>query len=128
MVASANLRAPCSSSLLILTCSLALRLPCLVSEFTGYATDITRSYPINGQFTADQRMVHEADIDAQRQVIAGMPGVFYSSMHRLAECMIVKHLLLAGMMRHGSVDELMAANICSFFLPQIRPHAQQELT
>jgi len=29
-------------------------------EYVGYATDITRSFAVNGKFTEDQRAVHTA--------------------------------------------------------------------
>lgn len=88
------------------------------AEFNGYATDITRSYPVNGKFTPDQRIVHDAVYDAQRQVIAALkPGVFYPDMHRLAERVIVTHLLKAGILHNGTVDEMMAAHIGSVFMP-----------
>ena len=28
------------------------------ADYAGYATDITRSYPINGKFTDDQKAIH----------------------------------------------------------------------
>lgn len=46
------------------------------SEYRGYASDITCSFPINGKFTDDQRMIYEGVLAAQKSVIATMkPGV-----------------------------------------------------
>jgi len=88
------------------------------AEYDGYATDITRSYPINGKFTADQKMVHDAVVDAQQSVIKALkPGVDYRDMHQLAERVILKHLLAAGLLQGGSVDELMSAHMASVFMP-----------
>ena len=30
------------------------------AEYNGYASDITRSYPVNGKFTTDQKLIHNA--------------------------------------------------------------------
>ena len=66
---------------------------------------MTCSYPVNGRFTADQRMVYETVLAANRAVQAAMkPGVPWPDMHRLAERTIAEHLLAAGLLR-GSVDD-----------------------
>ncbi len=35
------------------------------SEYHGYGSDITTSFPANGRFTADQRMIYNAVLAAQ---------------------------------------------------------------
>ena len=88
------------------------------AEFQGYATDITRSYPVNGKFTPDQRLVHDAVYEAQRAVIAAMkPGVYWPDMHRLAERVILAHLIKAGLLKGGSVQDMEAAFVASVFMP-----------
>lgn len=63
------------------------------AEFQGYATDITRSYPVNGKFTPDQAVVHNAVYEAQQAVIKALkPGVLFPDMHKLAEKIIITHL------------------------------------
>ncbi len=87
------------------------------AEYHGYASDITCSYPVNGRFTADQRMVYEAVLAANRAVQAAMrPGVPWPDMHRLAERTIAERLEEAGLLR-GSVDELMANHVPALFMP-----------
>jgi Xaa-Pro dipeptidase len=88
------------------------------AEFNGYATDITRSYPVNGKFTADQALVHNAVYEAQQAVLKAMkPTVFWPDMHRLAERVIIDHLLKAGILHNGTVDEMMGAFVGSVFMP-----------
>ena len=87
-------------------------------EYAGYTTDITRSFPVNGRFTADQAAVHTAVYDAQQAVIAAMkPGVSWPDMHRLAETVICSHLLRIGLCKGGSVEQLMADHVASVFMP-----------
>jgi Xaa-Pro dipeptidase len=87
------------------------------AEYHGYASDVTCSYPVNGRFTADQRMVYEAVLAANRAVQAAMkPGVPWPDMHRLAERTIARHLLAGGLLR-GGIEDLMAAYVPSLFMP-----------
>ncbi|MCL4822121.1 MAG: aminopeptidase P family protein [Vicinamibacteria bacterium] len=87
------------------------------AEYHGYASDITCSYPVNGRFTPEQRMVYEAVLAANRAVQAAMkPGVAWPDMHRLAERTILQHLLRGGLLR-GEVDAMMAARVPYLFMP-----------
>jgi Xaa-Pro dipeptidase len=87
------------------------------AEYHGYASDVTCSYPVNGRFTADQRMVYETVLAANRAVQAAMkPGVSWPDMHRLAERTIAERLLAAGLLR-GSVDALVAGHVPNLFMP-----------
>ena len=74
------------------------------SEYQGYATDITTSYPVNGRFTQRQRLVHNAVYDAYCTVLSRMKdGILWSDMHRLAERVLVKHLWLnMGILRFNA--------------------------
>ena len=46
-------------------------------EYYCYASDITCAFPANGKFTADQRMIYEAVLKANRAVFKTMkPGRF----------------------------------------------------
>ncbi len=55
------------------------------AEYQHLTADITRTFPINGKFTAPQRAVYELVLDAERQVIdMCAPGLAYSDMHERA--------------------------------------------
>jgi len=86
-------------------------------EYYCYCSDITCSYPVNGRFTADQKMVYEGVLAATRAVIDCLrPGVSWTKMHRLSESIILQHLLNGGLLT-GSVDEMMEHNLGSVFMP-----------
>jgi len=87
------------------------------AEYGGYCTDITRSYPVNGTFTSQQKVVYNAVRDAQKHVQEAMkPGVKWGDMHRLAEHVILKHLKEAGILHNGSIAEMEAAHVASIFM------------
>jgi len=88
------------------------------ATYNGYATDITRSYPVNGKFTADQRAIYEAVREAQLAVMQAMkPGVRWPAMHQLAERVIVKHLIKIGVLHNGTEEEMFAVHIGAVFMP-----------
>src|SRR5439155_1335049 len=54
-------------------------------EYGYYTADITRTFPVNGRFTAPQRAVYELVLRAQQAAIAAArPGQRYEAMHDAA--------------------------------------------
>lgn len=54
-------------------------------EWRGYASDITRTYPANGQFSSPQRDIYEIVLEAQRAVIDIIkPGIGFDELHKKA--------------------------------------------
>ncbi|KAK7076896.1 Xaa-Pro aminopeptidase 3 [Halocaridina rubra] len=58
------------------------------SEFRGYSGDVTRTWPISGEFTAAQRDVYEAVLEVQQTVIAAC--VQYPTLDHLFSVMCAK--------------------------------------
>jgi len=86
-------------------------------EYACYCADITCSFPVNGKFTADQRLVYEAVLDAQRAVFAKLkPGVEWVDMHLEAERAILAALKAGGLLQ-GSLDDMMAQRVGATFMP-----------
>ena len=86
-------------------------------EYMCYASDITCSFPVSGTFSADQRMIYETVLDAQRQIFAMMrPGVAWQDMHRLMWRVTLTHLRAADLLV-GDVDDMLAANLGAVFIP-----------
>lgn len=86
-------------------------------EYYCYTSDITCSFPANGKFTADQKIVYEAVLKANRAVIAAVkPDVHWVDMHRLAERVQLEELKKGGVLQ-GDVDEMMKVNLGAVFMP-----------
>jgi len=86
-------------------------------EYACYCADITCSYPVNGKFTADQRIVYNAVLAAQQAVFAALrPGVEWTAMHQLAERTILASLAAAELLT-GDVDTMMAHHLGAVFMP-----------
>jgi len=59
------------------------------AELGFYASDVTRTFPVNGRFTAEQRALYDVVLGAQVAVIeASKPGATMSGLHELS----LKHL------------------------------------
>ena len=86
-------------------------------EYCCYASDITCSFPVSGHFTDEQRIIYEAVLDANRQVMKSVrPGVSWVDMHLLAERTQLEHLKVAGLVR-GDIDEMMNVRLGALFMP-----------
>jgi Xaa-Pro aminopeptidase len=56
------------------------------SEWKHYTSDITRTWPVNGRFTAEQEKMYRCVLDARNAIIAAMkPGSTIASMQDAAE-------------------------------------------
>jgi Xaa-Pro aminopeptidase len=54
-------------------------------ELDGYASDITRTFPVNGRFSGPQREIYELVLEAQRAAIAEVrPGNPWNAIHDTA--------------------------------------------
>ena len=86
-------------------------------ESNGYASDFTRTYPANGEFTSDQAQIYEAVLEAQKQVIdAAKPEVKMEDLHILAARVMMQGLKDADIVS-GSIDDLMEKDIFALFFP-----------
>jgi Xaa-Pro aminopeptidase len=63
-------------------------------EYRGYASDITRTFPVNGRFTGPQKDVYELVLAAQHACLdAVRPGVPYHDYHEVAERVLAQGLI-----------------------------------
>lgn len=61
----------------------------MACEYANYATDITRTLPVNGRFTPEQRKVYDVVLRAQEAAFALVkPGVTYEDLDRAARKII----------------------------------------
>jgi Xaa-Pro aminopeptidase len=75
-------------------------------ELDSYAADITRTYPVNGRFSAPQKMLYELVLAAQSAALAAVqPGRRYSDIHDSAV-----NVLAQGMLDVGLLDKAVYGN------------------
>jgi len=75
-------------------------------EYQGYASDITRTFPVNGRFTAAQRAVYDIVLEANLAAIAKVrPGNHWNEPHDAAVRVITQGLVRLGLLK-GRVPTL----------------------
>ncbi len=75
-------------------------------EYECYASDITRTYPVNGRFSAEQRAIYEIVLEANRAAIARVkPGNHWNDPHLAAVHVITQGLVRLGLLK-GRVPKL----------------------
>ena len=68
-------------------------------ELDGYASDITRTFPVNGRFTAPQRALYALVLSAQEAAIdAVKPGNRWNAPHEAALRVLTRGLLELGLL------------------------------
>ncbi len=78
-------------------------------ELNCYATDVTRTWPVNGRFTPEQRALYDIVLAAQEAAIDRVrPGVPRNEFHDTAVRTIVEGLIDVGLLK-GSVNENIAS-------------------
>jgi len=70
------------------------------AEYRNYASDITRTFPVNGRFSAEQRALHDLVGAAQAAALAqARPGVAYEAGHLAAVTVLTEGLLRLGLLK-----------------------------
>jgi Xaa-Pro dipeptidase len=90
------------------------------ADYFCYSSDITCSYPSNGKFSKEQKLVYEGVLNAQRAVLNMLkPGVSFVDCHKAAECEIVKALIKLGVVVPGSNSamDLVEMRLGAVFMP-----------
>ena len=70
------------------------------AEFQGYASDITRTFPVNGVFSRVQREVYEVVLEAQAAAIKKVkPGNHWNDPHNEAVKVLTRGLVNLGLLK-----------------------------
>ena len=83
----------------------------------GYAGDITRTCPVGGRFSEQQKEIYNIVLKANTETIkASVPGRNYREVHLMAARIIAEGLKELGIMT-GDTDEAVAAGAHALFFP-----------
>jgi len=78
-------------------------------EFENYAADVTRVFPVNGQFSPEQRQIYALVLRAQRAGIACVrPGCRWDDIQQAIVKTLTEGLVELAIL-HGNVDDLIAS-------------------
>lgn len=92
------------------------------AEYRGYASDITRTFPVNGRFSKEQRALHDLVGAAQAAALAqARPGVPYEAGHNAAVETLTEGLLRLGLLK-GKLERNIAEHSYKRFYPHKSGH------
>lgn len=78
-------------------------------ELSGYTADITRTFPVNGKFTPEQKAVYEVVLEAQKAALRQMrPGVSSGKPHEAATRTLTEGMVELGLLK-GRPEALIKA-------------------
>jgi len=76
-------------------------------EYQGYASDITRTFPVSGRFAGPQKDVYELVLAAQLACLDAIrPGVAFHDYHKVAERVLAQGFVDLGLCK-GTLDEVL---------------------
>jgi Xaa-Pro aminopeptidase len=83
----------------------------------GWASDVTRTWPVSGRFSDTQRALYDIVLQAQHRAIQAIgPGRRFLDVHRAAGRAMVEGLVAVGILR-GDVESLLARGAAALFFP-----------
>ena len=86
-------------------------------EHDWYASDVTRTFPVNGRFSPEQRALYEVVLEAQLAAIAHVkPGVTFTSVHDVAVDRLVRGLIRHGLLSGTPEDAIAQATFRRFYM------------
>ncbi len=92
------------------------------AEVDLYASDVTRTWPVNGRFSAEQRAIYDLVLRAQLAGIEQVrPGRTYDAYHMAAVRTLTEGLVDLGLLS-GTADELIEKEAFSAFYPHRTGH------
>lgn len=87
------------------------------ADVDGYACDVTRTYPVGGRFTPEQRDLYAVVLAAQEHAVASCrDGVEFKEIHLAAARDIAAGLVDFGLLK-GSPEELVETAATALFFP-----------
>jgi len=86
-------------------------------EFLCYAADITRTFPANGKFSENQKIIYEIVLNAQKKIISDVaPGLEFRVLSSKATTYLLEGLIEAKFIT-CSVQEAIARRFEYLFMP-----------
>ncbi len=86
-------------------------------ELGGYAADITRTFPVCGKFTPEQKAIYQLVLDAKNLAISAIkPGVSFAQLNEITNEFLTKGLLELGILT-GELTQLISdKTVKSYFI------------
>ncbi len=92
------------------------------AEFDGYASDVTRTIPVNGTFSGQQKEIYTVALKAQVAAIESIcPGITLAEVHQVAMRTMIEGLIELDVFG-GTVDDIVESKQILHFSPHRTCH------
>lgn len=89
-------------------------------ELEHYAGDITRTFPVNGQFSEPQAALYSLVLKAQKACIdLAKPGVLWDAVHDCSVEVLTKGLIELGLLKESLEEAIAAGSYRDFYMHRI---------
>jgi len=89
-------------------------------EIDCYASDITRTFPANGKFSAEQLAIYQIVLEANLAAIAKVkPGVNFTDIQQISVEVIVEGLLKLGILQGDKTQIMLDASYKDFYMHKV---------
>ncbi len=87
------------------------------AELSGYAADITRTFPVNGQFTAAQKAIYQLVLDSKNLAINAIkPGMCFAKLNELTNAFLTQGLMDLGILVGDLAELIEEKKIKEYFI------------
>jgi len=87
------------------------------AEYHGYTADVTRTFPANGKFTAEQKQIYDIVYEAQEAVFKiCKEGSTFEQIEKTAREVVAKGLVKLGIIKEEKENQIYYPHGCSHFL------------
>lgn len=88
------------------------------AEWQAYASDVTRTWPIDGEWTSEAREIYETVHKMHDAAMAMIkPGVHWEDVHLKTHRVLIKRFLELGIFHNGCEEEIFETRISAAFYP-----------
>ena len=87
-------------------------------EWNCYAADVTRTFPISGQYTSEAKAIYDIVAEMQEEAIEMCkPGANYIDIHLHTHSIAIRGLMKLGLLQNGSEEEIFKSGVSVAFFP-----------
>ena len=89
-------------------------------EYQYYASDVTRTFPVNGKFSPEQKEIYSIVLEAHKQSMEqAKPGNKWNLMHEKSVEVIVEGLLSIGLLKGSKEEHMEKGTYSKFYMHRI---------
>ena len=89
-------------------------------EYQYYASDVTRTFPVNGKFSPEQKEIYSIVLEAHKQSMEqARPGNKWNLMHERSVEVIIEGLLSIGLLKGSKEEHIEKGTYSKFYMHRI---------